>query len=197
MNYSTMNGITELDQSSFSNVCEVIKSAHLAEYNSTGLVINTSGITAEQLQKEIESYSGKCLGYVADGIIVGTLSVFCDKKHYWFSKGQTVKTIKYVAVLPDYQGRHIASELLEYVKDHYTDNNNPVTVSTDQRNKHAVKLYEKNGFRIVNITRGRKAVSNAVRLAWWPLGCPFSHFVCHSHLVLDRLKCTVKRSIRY
>lgn len=192
-----MEEITELHNCLFTDVCAVIKSAHLAEYNATGLVINTSDITAEQLQREMEQYNGKCLGYVVDESIVGTLSVFCEKKRYWFSAGRDVKTIKYVAVRPDYQGRHVASKLLQYAKDVYANNTVPIIVSTDQKNKHAIKLYEKNGFQIMKVTRGRKADSNALKLVWWPLGCPFSHSLCSFHLLMDKIKCAIKIIIRY
>lgn len=83
-----MEEITELHNCLFTDVCAVIKSAHLAEYNATGLVINTSDITAEQLQREMEQYNGKCLGYVVDESIVGTLSVFCEKKNIGFQLGR-------------------------------------------------------------------------------------------------------------
>ena len=188
-----MSEIKELCSHSFHDVCEVIRSAHLAEYQTNGLIINTSNITAEQLQQEMEAFHGKCLGYFMDGILVGTLSVLCYERQYWFSRDQGIRTIKYVAVRPEYQGRGLASQLLKFVKDHDTVENTPLLVSTDQRNRHAIKLYEKNGFQIVNVMRSRKAKSNSVRMAWWPAECPVSKVSVKFHIMKDQLKCAIKK----
>lgn len=194
-----MAEIREIRDSSFlEDVCSIIKSAHEAEYKSTGLIINTSNITAEQLLEEITNLSGGCFVATVDGKAAGTLSIFHDKKKYWFSQGSDCLTIKYVAVDPLYQGKHIASDLIEYSKSIASrEGQSFLMVSTDQRNKHAISLYQKNGFRIVDVTRGKKAKSNAVRMAWWPVCFPFSDASCQIRVTKGKIKCFLKQLIRF
>lgn len=187
------------DSSYLHDVCSVIKRAHEAEYYSTGLTINTSDITEDYLYQQIMIFDGVCLIGVIDGVIVGTCSIFREPKYYWFSSGVEGGgcTIKYVAVDPKYQGKHIASEILEYSKRIVRKENSLLMVSTDQRNKHAVNLYKKNGFILVDVTRGKKAESNAVRFAWWPNGCPFSKAKCFTRVIRGKMKCLLKKLIRF
>ena len=193
-----MTEIIEIsDLARLDEVCSVIRAAHQDTYQATGLVINTTDITPVRLSEELNRYNGKCLACIIDGgIIAGTISIFNDQRKYWYSKGKT-QTIKYVAVRPDCQGRHIAADLIKYIKDNMIDAETTLMLSTDERNTHAIKLYEKSGFKLVEIVRGRKAESNAVRFAWWLNGCPFSDGLLRRRVLCGYLKCLIKKWARF
>ena len=60
--------------------------------------------------------------------------------------------INYIFVLKEYRSKGIASKLLEYM----LDNNdfNEISLEVNVNNKKAIKLYQKYGFREVNIRKG-------------------------------------------
>lgn len=60
--------------------------------------------------------------------------------------------INYIFVLKEYRSKGIASKLLEYM----LDNNdfNEISLEVNVNNKEAIKLYQKYGFREVNIRKG-------------------------------------------
>lgn len=184
------------DAAGLEEVCEVIRAAQDAEYEVSGISYNTHGIDGTKLSQILAQSGGVCYTALAEGRIVGTLSVVPMKLDTWYLKG-TAYMIKYVAVLASHQGRHIASMLVGQVIRDFGDREGTIAVSTDIRNRHAVHLYERNGFLAVDITRGRKAKGNAIKLAYWKDGCPYSTGRIRRQLRLAGLKCKVKEWIRY
>lgn len=182
-------GSSFADTSLLQEVCDVIQESHDEMLKRFGLRINTYGLSAEILFKQLKEDEGLCLVAFNQELVVGTLSVFTDRRKNWYGSGGG-RIIKYVAVLPQYQGKHIATLLLDYAKNLNRDK--ILSISTDERNKPAICLYKKCGFQIVEISRTRNAESNAVRLAYWREGCPINYFYLYLHLIYCRLKCMIK-----
>lgn len=116
---------------------------------------------------------------------------FSDYRKKWYSKDDTDKIIKYVGVAPEYQGLGIASQLVDFAK---TNTKYQVlSVSTGEMNQHAIHLYKKNGFILVDITRG--PIHNAYKLAFWKEGCPIRADIISRHLTVSKIKCFIKKSL--
>lgn len=60
----------------YSDVCQLLLRAQKDESLKTGVLYNTSSITASQLTKEVKQYAGVCFCAYVDGVMAGTLSVF-------------------------------------------------------------------------------------------------------------------------
>ena len=170
-------------------VCQLLVRAQQAEYKKTGVLYNTSNITASQLTKEMDMYAGVCFCAYVDGVMAGTLSVFSDNKKKWYSKDDSDKIIKYVGVDPEYQGKGVASQLVEYAKSN--SEYKVLSVSTGEMNRHAIHLYKKNDFILVDITKG--PIHNAYKLAFWKEGCPISANIIRRHLIVSKIKCFIKK----
>ena len=163
--------------------------AQKAESIKTGVLYNTSSLTPSQFTREMKQYDGVCFCAYVDGVMAGTLSVFSDRRKKWYSKDDTDKIIKYVGVAPEYQGKGIASRLVEYAKS--STIYQVLSVSTGEVNQHAIHLYKKNGFILVDITRG--PIHNAYKLAFWKDGCPIRNEIIRRHLIVSKIKCFVKK----
>lgn len=179
-------------------VCSVIHEAHEEEYKSSGLIINTSSITEEILGKQLETLHGCCLAALEKDQVIGTLTLLDAPSERWYKGNRPCKMIKYVAVRPSLQGTGVATFLLDYAKEMISaeGENSMLTVSTDERNRHAIHVYEKNGFMRINFSRGYDAKSNAVELAYWSRGCPYSQASINRWLLRRRAVCTVKSIIQ-
>lgn len=175
-------------------VCRVLHEAHEEEYKSSGLIINTSSITKEILGEQLEAFHGCCLAALEGDQVIGTLTLLDDTSGRWYKGNRPCKRIKYVAVRPSLQGTGIATHLLTYAKEMISaeGENSMLTVSTDERNRHAIHVYEKNGFRRIDLSRGYDAPSNAVMLAYWSQGCPYSQAVINRWLLQRKAVCTMK-----
>lgn len=173
----------------YSDVCQLLVRTQRAESVKTGVLYNTSSITAAQLAEEVKKYAGVCFCAYVDGVMAGTLSVFSDNRKKWYSKNDSDKIIKYVGVAPEYQGLGIASQLVDYAK--LNTNYQVLSVSTGEMNQHAIHLYKKNGFILVDITKG--PIHNAYKLAFWKEGCPISADIIRRHLIVSKIKCFIKK----
>ena len=68
--------------------------------------------------------------------------------------------IEYIGTLPNYQNKHIATELLTYLFEKETSVLN-TTLEVDTNNKIAINLYQKFGFKIVTIKKNYYSKSDA------------------------------------
>ena len=159
---------TNAENGCLQSVCDCIREAHNETFKKFGLRINTYGLAPNVLSEQLRA-GGTCFIAEYKSSVIGTLSVFKDNRKNWYSNSGVI--IKYVAVLPDWQGRHVATLLLEKAKSVYSDR--VISISTDKRNRRAIDLYRKSGFVLMDISRAKYAQSNAVKLAYWEHGCPF------------------------
>ena len=126
----------------YDSVVTVIRSAH-AELHEKGVDLNTASITKEEILNKLGS-KGVTLVARLNKEIVGTLSISIECIRKWHYKGDCA-IIRFVAVHPNHQGKHIASMLMEAaVKQMVTY---PVSMVTTAENNHnAIQLYKKYGY---------------------------------------------------
>ena len=152
-------------------------------------MFNTKNLSSEILKSEIDNKGAKCIGIYDDGKIIGTLSVFKDNKKHWYTDSKNCLEIKYVAVAPESQGRHVGSALMDFVK--AKEEYEILNVSTGEKNINAIRYYERNGFVLVDVSRG--PIHNAYKLAYWRDGCPIKQRTIKKHVLVSKIKCYVKR----
>ena len=175
----------------YEDVCSLIRRSQKAESEATGVLFNTKGLTPAQLKDEIKGYDGVCFCAFDNSVMAGTLSLFADYKKKWYSREESGKIIKYVAVAPEYQGKGIASKLIDKAKKEAGEL--VLSVSTGEKNTHAIHLYERNGFILVDVTRG--LINNAYKMAYWKSGCPIKANKLNRHIMAARMKCAVKKRL--
>ena len=162
----SMVEITQIhDDASFEEAARVIQTAFSDTKAKNNVVFAISDIDGAYLKRLIEEKSGVCFAALKDNAIVGTLSIVKQNVKKWFFSGETLK-IRLVAVLPQYYGEHIGSQLvssaLAYSKEnHYS----MIIVQTPANNIPAQKLYEKFGF--VKVGYWRNKDHDVIDYVWW------------------------------
>ena len=142
-----------------------------------GIDFRSAHLSARELEKSVEK-NGKC--YVAlDGTtVVGTISVgkiHCD---YWCLHGNIAR-LKYLAVLPEYRGKHVASLLIQKVEDFAIKENLPaIDLHTAERQTDAIRIYEKKGFKLIGFTAFPSALDHySVEMIKWIDEDPYSDII--------------------
>ena len=130
------------DPAGYEDACALLHKAQNAETEATGVLFNTNKLRPEELKSQIESNNNnKCLGAYENARIIGTLCVLKGKKDRWFTGGRSCFEIKYVAVDPESQGKHIGSTMMDHVKS--MEGYDILYVSTGENNKKAIRYYFK------------------------------------------------------
>lgn len=126
----------------YDSVVTVIRSAHTALHEK-GIDLNTASITTEEILNKLGS-KGVTLVARLNKDIIGTLSISIECIRKWRYKGDCA-IIRFVAVHPDHQGKHIASMLMETAVKQIAAY--PVSmVTTAESNHNAIRLYKKYGY---------------------------------------------------
>ena len=184
----TIRIIESGNNADYEKVCEIINKSQEAETEKRNVLYNTHGMTPSQLSEELSAKEGRCICVYEGPDMAGTASVFRDKKEKWYSDGKADIVLKYVAVSPEHQGKHIATQILDYVKNLDCK---VISVSTGEKNRRAIHLYEKNGFILVGVSRGR--INNSYKYAYWKDGCPIAPGKIKAHIAEAKVKCFIKR----
>lgn len=130
---------------SYTKIAEVVNCA-FASVNKDGVVFGISRLDGEKLQSLIERKKGKCFIALDGDLIVGTATVVHKELNTWYKKGDSLR-LRYVAVLPEYAGRHIGTELIrECVKFAQDEKIDLLNLSTPVNNARAKLMYERMGF---------------------------------------------------
>lgn len=88
-------------------------------------------------------FDDKCIGYYKEGVLQGFIT---------FKKVENKIVIGLVGVFPEYQGKGISQQLLNYVNyQAVLDNCKEISISTQGKNTKAINAYIKNGFIIEDI----------------------------------------------
>lgn len=191
----SISSIQPSDHSSLEIACELVDQAQDYESIVLGISFNTHGLTPEDLSSILTDGNG--VTFLAfDGVDpVGTLTLIDDARQNWYHRGESSpKVIKFVAVSPGHQGKGIATQLVQRA---IRETEELVSVSTDERNTHAIHLYKKCGFSLVEVNRAKSEEGNAVRFAFWLNGCPLPRWAIAEKLVLCRLRVLIKKMIHY
>lgn len=148
--------ITQIHEDApFEEAAAVIRTAFRDTKEKNNVVFAVSDIDGANLKRLINEKNGVCYAAWKDNAIVGTLSIVRQNVRKWFSKGEALK-IRLVAVLPQFYGEHIGSQLVSiavaYAKENRFSN---IIVQTPANNIPAQKLYEKFDFIKVGYWRNK------------------------------------------
>lgn len=179
---------------SFKEIKEVMTKAHEAAKNDK-LSFPTSSLSIENL-KEITEKGGKWFLAICNKKIVGT--IFCEKqnKKSWYHTGEAI-VMKYVAVLPEYSGRHIVSKLYNSVFEYAKKIGiNICIMSMSEFNYHHQHVAEKNGFILIDFFAVKKLKNYTLSYAYWiDKNCPYSNKKIKVMIAIRKMKAKIKRII--
>ena len=160
------------DSISYDEIHEVLWKAN-EENRDKGFQLATAQMTGEQLKERIGD-DGHCFVAMADGQVIGTLSLRYVDRNAWFVRGRIADYIL-SAVLPEYQGYHVNSALTQLAFDAAKrDGCQVIELDTAENNEHAIKVYEHFGFQLVGYKANPRGDHYSVIMAKWFDGCPFS-----------------------
>ncbi len=170
------------DSVSYASVAEVVNAA-FASVNKIGISFGVNHLTGDELEQTIRDSNGKCFVALDDGRPVGTLSVVHKKYNMWFYKGDAMR-LRFMAVLPEYSGQHIASGLVSLAVSYCRDNAaGIITVSTPSNNKAAIHLYTKQSFSKIRFWWNQD--HHVTDFAFWMNAEKPSRLSCAVHLLKD------------
>lgn len=166
-----------------------------------GFHLKTAELNGQQIEERIGK-DGKCFIAFLGEKPVGTLSVrFVQRDNRWYASGIIADYIL-AGVLPEYQGLHINSMLAEKVFDYVKEKGvEVVELDTATENKHAISIYEHQGFKKVSYTVMQDADHYSVIMVKWLTKCPYPDFyrffVYHFRRIKVRLLYKKGRSKRF
>ena len=173
------------DEVSFDEIHNVLEQAHSVN-EKNGFLMATSKLSGEQICQRVGE-DGKCWIAMDGDRIVGTLSVRFVTRNNWYSKGKTPDYML-AGVLPEYQGKHINSMLAERAFEYAKSEGYAVMeLDTAENNAHAIKVYEHQGFRLVDYVAKRDVDHYSVVMAKWLDKCPYSERYCRMRYCLRRI----------
>lgn len=176
---------------SYDEVCEVVSRSFDDVFKTLGVVFSSPDIKGYELKEIIDSNNGVCFVAMSENKVIGTLSCVVRPQNCWFYKGDGVK-IRFVAVLPEFYGRKIASGLIKKAKQFATDNGYATAmVSTPANNTPAILLYKKLGFTPVRyrLHNDREIVD----FIFFTNDMPHSKIKCSYEFNKSKLKCRLKK----
>lgn len=178
----------------FDEIKNVMDKAHNFAENDK-LKFPTSKLTIEDLKKSSES-EGKWFVAVDGKKIVGTIFGFKNEISTWYYKG-TVINIKYVAILPEYSGRHIVSKLYNSIFEFAKENNIELCImSMSEYNYHHRHVAQKNGFILTDFFGVKDYKNYSLTYTYWlNNNCPYSKLKINLMLKIRKIKAIIKRII--
>ena len=152
------------DWISYEDIFRVMSAAHAAHPE---VDYTTRDLTQEDVKRRL-SGGGCVFVAMSGGKPVGTMTINIEQKNpRWYITG-TVGVLRYIAVLPEYAGRGLASRLVAACMEWAVGNGvDTVIWDTAFNNIGAVKTAEKNHFRKVSYKKLRNIDHPTIRLARW------------------------------
>jgi hypothetical protein len=161
------------DWVSFDDIHELLAAAHKRNYEK-GIVLAYSQMTGEQIKEKLGD-EGQCWVAMDGDKLVGTTSVTFFQGKKWWDRGKKVAHGCFTGILSQYQGLGIMEELnqkkYEYIIQHSVDMTEGDTAET---NKTVLKVFGKEGFKVVGFFAPQNSYHYSVRLVKWLNGCPYS-----------------------
>lgn len=109
-------------------------------FNKLGLIINKNFVNVYKIEDILLSSCDYVYGYFKEGKLVGFIHII---KLY-----ETMDIVN-IVVDPNYRNMGVASSLLSYVFNLYTDVEN-ILLEVNENNIAAINLYIKNNFKVIN-----------------------------------------------
>ena len=179
------------DSISYEAVREVLFRAH-QPLRDAGVVMKVPLMSAEELEEWVGK-DGKCFVALDGDKVVGTAAYRFRNHNRWYWKGRLIEQTM-GAVLPEYQGRHVFSRLIE-IRDSQISKEDcsAVFFDTAENNIHRRQIAAKQGFKTVDYFRSNDHYS--VGLVKWLDGCPYSDRYCAFRYRLKKLAVHVKHAL--
>ena len=166
------------DNISYSEICDILKSAHKKAIDESGIAISTNNITPEELEDKIRSLNGVTLVAIADGKAVATTSVTFSSIISWYAKG-TVASTRFIATLPEYQRRGIARKLSERAISYSIEKGCSAMMSTiAENNIPSFNLQTNEGYIPVDFIKFKGNNHCSIRLIKWLDKRPYPIWYC-------------------
>lgn len=138
-----------------------------------GFHLQTAELSGDAIREKLHP-DGKCFVALADGKLAGTLSIKIVSRKRWYYHGMIPNYIL-AAVLPEYQGRHINTMLSEKAFEYARENGyTAIVLDTAEENRHAIQVYEHQGFCLADYVVRENADHNSVVMVKWLGDPPFS-----------------------
>ena len=164
--------IEKPDFISFEKIHEILYRSH-AEIRNQGIVMNSTRISADILKERIGE-KGKCFVAMDGDEIAGTVSVSLKAGKRWYKKDMHAN-LKFLGVVPEYKGKHVASLLMEKVEQFAEQNGlDMIELDTAETNSHAIEIYKRKNYHLVSYFSSPNASHYSVIMAKWLDKCPFS-----------------------
>lgn len=161
------------DWVTFDDIHELLAVAHKKNYEK-GIVLTYSQMTGDQIKEKLGD-EGQCWVAMDGDKPVGTTSVTFFQGKNWWDRGKKVAHGCFTGILNQYQGLGIMEELnqkkYEYIIRHGVDMTEGDTAET---NKTVLKVFGKEGFKVVGFFAPKNSSHYSVRLVKWLNGCPYS-----------------------
>ena len=161
------------DWVSYDDIHELLVAAHKKNYEK-GIVLAYSQMTGDQI-KEMLGEEGECWVAMSGDKVIGTTSVTFFQGKKWWNKGKKVAHGCFTGILNQFQGLGIMEELNQKKFDYIIQHGVEMTEGdTAENNKTVLKVFGKQGFKVVAFFAPKDADHYSVRLVKWLKGCPFS-----------------------
>lgn len=165
--------IPKPDNISYDDIHELLLEAHKKNYKN-GIVLQYTQMTGNQIKEKLGK-EGQCWVAMDGDKLVGTTSVTFFQGENWWNKGKKVAHGCFTGILNQYQGLGIMEELnqkkYDYIIEHGVDMTEGDTAET---NKTVLKVFGKQGFKIVAYFAPKGSDHYSVRLVKWLNGCPYT-----------------------
>ena len=175
--------IEKPEEISFDEIREVLWQAN-EKNRQDGFYLTTAQMSGEKLKERLGE-GGQCFVAMAQesgadgtessqGRLVGTISARFLNRRTWYAHERVVDYML-AGVIPEYQGRHINTMLAEKVFEFAKENGcGIVELDTAISNKHAIAVYEHQGFDFVGYKANPGGDHYSVIMAKWLGKCPYS-----------------------
>ena len=160
---------------SWDSVQECQKKAHEATNNNKGVHMFVQDMSGEALRQYMEK-DGQCFVALKGDKVVGMCGVKIIKGNKWWSQGKKVAYNTIDAILPEYQGTEVFSELYDlrmaYIVESGVD---MIQSNTAEKNTIVRKIAKmKKGKEVQFSATSKNADYYSVIIVKWLNGCPYS-----------------------
>lgn len=181
------------EEISWETIRSILQQAHKIHHDA-GIVMYVSTLSAEELENRVRKNNGKCYVAFYGDQVVGTASYIHRAINRWYYKGDICEQTM-VAVLPSFQGRHIATELTKVLEEELQRQGIPaVCFDTVEQNTGKIEMELRNRYRLVDYHFNNGHYS--VEMMKWLDMCPFSERYCKMRYLLKKTKVRMKHTLR-
>ena len=164
---------------------------HEAQAAHPEVKLDTEKATAGEIQEKVGD-DGEMFVALDGEKLVGTMAICPEKCGKWYIKGRPA-AVRFIAVLPEYGRRHIASDLMKacvcWAEERGFDT---LMWTTAHNNEPAIKTGKHNDFYVVDYLKFAKSESASIRMVRWLTQDPPGKYKRLTRYYLNRMKVLIK-----